>query len=131
MDELDLSQLGEELAADPSIQAALSDHEKACQDEDEDGCVVCQTNRALSALVFVSHSLSNQTCDCETCEERDTDELDIAEAIVADLPSALQLIAACQAGIKLLSEITRAATFIIAHNELEEHDHGDDEDSDD
>jgi hypothetical protein len=124
MDELE--QLGAELAADPNIQAALSDHEAACSVEDEDNCVVCQVNRALSSLVFVAHSLANQTCDCETCEERDIDELDIAETIVDDLPSALQLILACNAGIKLLSEISRAATFIIAHNELEDHEHEDD-----
>ena len=120
MDELE--QLGQELANDPQIQAALSEHEAACQEEDEDNCVVCQTSRALTSLTFVHHSLANQVCDCETCQERDIDELDIAESLVDDLPSALQLIVACNAGIKLLSEISRAAAYIIAHNELEDHD---------
>lgn len=122
MDELE--QLGKELANDPQIQAALSEHEAACVEEDEDNCIICQTNRALSSLTFVTHALANQNCDCETCVERDIDELDIAESIVDDLPSALQLIVVCNAGIKLLSEISRAAAYIIAHNELEDP-HGD------
>lgn len=124
MDELE--QLGQELASDPSIKAALTEHERACQDEDEANCVVCRTNDALASLAFVIHSLNNQNCDCESCAIADVDELDIAQAIVSDLPSALQLISLCQNGIKLLSEIANATTFVIAHNELE-----DDEDDED
>lgn len=119
--EIDFEQLAAELSADPAIREALSDHEAACESEDEDTCIVCQTNRALSSLTFVLHALDHHA-------DENIDEMTIAESIVDDLPSALQLISVCQNSIKLLSEIANAATFIIAHNELEIED---DEDEDD
>ena len=118
------------LAADPAINAAVADHNAACEEDDEALCVVCNAKKALGALMYVSHALEHSAahsaegqCTDSDCEE--TTELDLAMAMVFDLESALTIISACQTGIKLLADISNAAAFIIHEEEL-----GEDEDDD-
>lgn len=127
MTENELNELGEILKSDPNIQEALSEHEKACQDNEEDNCVVCQTRKALSHLMFVKQSIDENTCDCEQCAEDPVSELDIAYSLVDNLEGGLQLISVCQQAISFLSDLTNAAAFIIAQNELHDHDHDHDD----
>lgn len=114
------------LAADPAINAAVADHNAACEEDDEALCVVCNTKKALGALMYVSQALEHSAagrCTDKDCEE--TTELDLAMAMVFDMESALTIISACQTGIKLLADISNAAAFIIHEEEL-----GEDEDDD-
>lgn len=125
MEELNLEHLEAELNEDPNIQAALTEHNAACED-DEDHCVVCQTKKALSSLMWVRQAINDDVCDCESCQEtgQSVSELDIAYTLATDLETALFVVSACQQAIQTLSEIAQATAFVIAENELHsDHDH--------
>lgn len=126
MEEQELEILEAALDADPNIQAAVAEHNAACENDDEATCVVCNTKKALAHLMYVEHALEHsQQCADSDCEE--VSELDIAQSMIDDLETALYIISACQSGIKLLADISQAAAFLIHANELDEDDDEDDD----
>lgn len=129
MEEQELQQFEAALAEDPNIQAAVAEHNAACENDDEANCIVCNTKKALSQLMYVSQALEHsKQCDDEDCGE--LTELEVADSMINDLETALYVISACQTGIQLLSGVSQAAAFIIHANEGAD-DYFDDEDEDD
>jgi len=118
----DLNHLEELLASDPDIQAALADHEAACQNDDEDNCVACNMRSALRSLMYIKSVFDNS----EDSEEP-ISELDIAGAFANDLASTLQFISVCQQAIQVLADCSNAGLFIISQEELGSEDDNADE----
>lgn len=129
MEEQELQQFEAALAEDPNIQAAVAEHNAACENDDEASCVVCNTKKALSQLMFVSQALEHTAhCDDEECIE--LSELDVAQTMIDDLETALYVISACQSGIQLLAGLSQAAAFLIHANETENYDDEDEDNGD-
>lgn len=122
----------EELAAvlkdDPNIAQALQDHEKACQTNEEDTCVSCNVRKGMRALLYVQSVIDDsEPCDCGACEGDPVTELDIAASLIDSMADGLKFIGGIQSVIKLLAELSQAASFIIYQNEIGDHDHDEDE----